>query len=157
MEPLFLNEVQLANRWGMSNKTLQRWRSDGRGPRYVKLSRRVAYPIEEVLDFESKSTYNSTSERSLNVLSPYGEELLNARQIAQATNLPYYIFCNTQIRKMMKVPHSKLNTGVRFNLTDVQRWAIEWHKRHLTVAPSPDAINSDIGQYVTLTLGGKHD
>jgi hypothetical protein len=39
-----LNENELAQRWGLSPKTLQRWRSEGRGPRYLKLSKRVSYP-----------------------------------------------------------------------------------------------------------------
>jgi transposase-like protein len=30
-----LNENELAQRWGISPKTLQRWRSEGRGPRYL--------------------------------------------------------------------------------------------------------------------------
>ena len=30
-----LNENELAQRWGLSPKTLQRWRSEGRGPRYL--------------------------------------------------------------------------------------------------------------------------
>ncbi len=37
-----LNENELAQRWGVSPKTLQRWRSEGRGPRYLKLSKRVS-------------------------------------------------------------------------------------------------------------------
>lgn len=47
-----LNENEVANRWGVSPKTLQRWRSEGRGPKYLKLSKRVGYPLESVIDFE---------------------------------------------------------------------------------------------------------
>jgi len=47
-----LNENELAQRWGVSPKTLQRWRSEGRGPRYLKLSKRVSYPLEAILDFD---------------------------------------------------------------------------------------------------------
>ena len=47
-----LNENELAQRWGLSPKTLQRWRSEGRGPRYLKLSKRVSYPLESVIEFE---------------------------------------------------------------------------------------------------------
>ena len=36
MEKLVLSENELAQRWGMSPKTLQRWRSEGRGPRFLK-------------------------------------------------------------------------------------------------------------------------
>ena len=38
-----LNENELAQRWGVSPKTLQRRRSEDRGPRYPKLSKRVSY------------------------------------------------------------------------------------------------------------------
>ena len=36
-----LSEADLASRWGMSPKTLQRWRMEGRGPHYLKLGKRV--------------------------------------------------------------------------------------------------------------------
>jgi len=50
---LNLTENELSERWGVSPKTLQRWRTDRRGPSYLKLSKRVAYPIEDILAFES--------------------------------------------------------------------------------------------------------
>lgn len=59
-----LNENELAQRWGISPKTLQRWRSEGRGPRYLKLSKRVSYPIESILEFERAALHESTSERA---------------------------------------------------------------------------------------------
>lgn len=86
METLFLNEPQLACRWGVSPKTLQRWRMDGRGPKYLKLSKRVVYPIEDILDFEDRSAYLSTSARAENT-APYGEDLLSARAL-MATQTP---------------------------------------------------------------------
>lgn len=60
-----LNENELAQRWGVSPKTLQRWRSEGRGPRYLKLSKRVSYPLESILDFEYSALHESTAERAL--------------------------------------------------------------------------------------------
>lgn len=54
MEKLVLNENELAQRWGISPKTLQRWRSEGRGPRFLKLSKRVIYPLDEIQHFENK-------------------------------------------------------------------------------------------------------
>ena len=59
-----LNENELAQRWGVSPKTLQRWRSEGRGPRYLKLSKRVSYPLEAILDFEYSALHESTAERA---------------------------------------------------------------------------------------------
>ena len=60
-----LNENELAQRWGISPKTLQRWRSEGRGPKYLKLSKRVSYPLDAVIDFETNALHDSTSERSV--------------------------------------------------------------------------------------------
>ena len=60
-----LNENELAQRWGISPKTLQRWRSEGRGPKYLKLSKRVSYPLETVIEFEANALHDSTSERSV--------------------------------------------------------------------------------------------
>ena len=65
-ERRFLSEVELANRWGMSPKTLTRWRGMGRGPVFNKFSKKVAYPLDGengVLDFEKRHVYASTSER----------------------------------------------------------------------------------------------
>lgn len=60
-----LNENELAQRWGVSPKTLQRWRSEGRGPRYLKLSKRVGYPVDAVIEFERSALHDSTSERAV--------------------------------------------------------------------------------------------
>lgn len=59
-----LNEQQLAQRWGVSPKTLQRWRNQGRGPRYLKLSKRVGYPLDAVIGFEREVLRDSTCERA---------------------------------------------------------------------------------------------
>lgn len=72
-EPHYLNEGELAHRWGLSPKTLQRWRSEGVGPVFVKFSRRVAYPLQGpggILDLEQRSRYRSTSQRA----APGGQE-----------------------------------------------------------------------------------
>ena len=58
-----LNENELAQRWGISPKTWQRWRSEGRGPKYLKLSKRVSYPLETVTELEANALHDSTSER----------------------------------------------------------------------------------------------
>ena len=59
-----LNENELAQRWGLSPTTLQRGRSEGRGPRYLPLSKRVSYPLESVIEFERGALHDSTSERA---------------------------------------------------------------------------------------------
>ena len=59
-----LSEIELAQRWGVSPKTLQRWRTEGRGPQYLKLSKRVTYPLEVVTQYETNALHTSTSTRT---------------------------------------------------------------------------------------------
>ena len=48
-----LNEIELAARWGMSPKTLQRWRTLNAGPEYLKLGKKIMYPLADVEDYEN--------------------------------------------------------------------------------------------------------
>lgn len=57
-----LNQRQLADRWDLSEATLERWRSEGIGPVFLKLRGQVRYRIEDVKDFELGSLRKSTSE-----------------------------------------------------------------------------------------------
>lgn len=47
-----LNQVQLARRWSLSPRTLERWRWAERGPRYLKVGGRVVYRLADVEAFE---------------------------------------------------------------------------------------------------------
>ena len=48
----FMSESELAARWEVSPKTLQRWRTDRRGPPYLKLSKSVRYRREDIDAYE---------------------------------------------------------------------------------------------------------
>ena len=58
-----LNQTDLADRWDVAEATLERWRSDGIGPVFLKLQGRVLYRLEDVQAFEFESLRKSTSER----------------------------------------------------------------------------------------------
>lgn len=58
-----LNQRQLADRWDVSEATLERWRTEGIGPVFLKLQGRVLYRVEDVEAFEVDSLRKSTSER----------------------------------------------------------------------------------------------
>lgn len=47
-----LDERQLAKRWSMSARTLQRWRHTGQGPGFLRLGGRVVYPELDVEQYE---------------------------------------------------------------------------------------------------------
>jgi hypothetical protein len=42
MEVVHLNQKQLAARWSISEATLERWRSEGMGPKFLKLCVRIS-------------------------------------------------------------------------------------------------------------------
>jgi len=48
---------------GLQTKTLDNWRTAGRGPRYLKLGARVIYPQSELDAFKAANLRTSTSER----------------------------------------------------------------------------------------------
>ena len=63
---LFLRTHELAARWNIRPQTIRVWRLRGTGPRYVRLTPTlVAYPLAEVLRFESERTFDSTSAESV--------------------------------------------------------------------------------------------
>ena len=46
-----LTQAELARRWRLSPRTLERWRWLGQGPSFLKLGGRVAYRIEDIEAF----------------------------------------------------------------------------------------------------------
>ena len=58
-----LHQVELARRWKLSPRTLERWRWTGEGPQFVKLGGRVVYRLEDVEAFEMENVRTSTSVR----------------------------------------------------------------------------------------------
>jgi hypothetical protein len=63
MEACHLNQKQLASRWDVRDGTLERWRSDGIGPPFMKLMGRVMYRLQDIEKFELASLHSSTSSR----------------------------------------------------------------------------------------------
>ncbi|OCC05161.1 hypothetical protein BA190_09610 [Labrys sp. WJW] len=54
----FLTPVQLSERWGgaVSVRTLERWRSENKGPAFVKLNGTVIYRIAVIEAYEAANT-----------------------------------------------------------------------------------------------------
>ena len=57
---LALNEHELSQRWGLSVKTLRRWRQEKLGPIFCKMGARVTYLIAEVEAYERRVSRHST-------------------------------------------------------------------------------------------------
>jgi predicted site-specific integrase-resolvase len=56
-----LNQTELAARWNISHRTLERWRWTGEGPQYIKIGGRVVYRQEDVEAFEAEQIRKSTA------------------------------------------------------------------------------------------------
>lgn len=63
--PSLLTPRQLAARWGMSEKTLERWRTLGTGPMYLKLGSRVMYPLASIAQHEHGRMRRATAGQEL--------------------------------------------------------------------------------------------
>ena len=50
----FISQRDLADRWDISPRTLERWRRLKRGPTYLKLGFRIVYSLQHVRAFEAE-------------------------------------------------------------------------------------------------------
>ena len=62
MADQFLNQVNLARRWHVSPRTLERWRWTGDGPAYFKIGGRVVYRLDDVEDYERRRRCESMAQ-----------------------------------------------------------------------------------------------
>ena len=56
-----LTQLDLARRWRVSPRTLERWRWLGQGPAYLKLGAAVAYQLHDVEAFEARQRHDATA------------------------------------------------------------------------------------------------
>lgn len=49
-----LNQMELAKRWTISPRTLERWRFLKAGPHYLKIGGRVVYRVEDIKAYEAE-------------------------------------------------------------------------------------------------------
>lgn len=60
--PLHLTPAQVAERLHVKPGTLATWRVQGTGPAYIKVGRKVLYPLAELEAWESKQTRTNTAQ-----------------------------------------------------------------------------------------------
>lgn len=58
IEDGFVSEVELACRWNLHRRTLQRWRCDGLGPAFIQLGRRIVYRPCDIATFEARMRHD---------------------------------------------------------------------------------------------------
>jgi predicted site-specific integrase-resolvase len=60
MDGRCISQTELAQRWQLSESTLERWRSEGIGPVFLKLQGHVRYRIQDIEAFEESCLATST-------------------------------------------------------------------------------------------------
>ena len=60
MDVKHLNQLQLATRWTVSARTLERWRWSGEGPQFLKIGGRGVYRVEDILAYEARQLRDLT-------------------------------------------------------------------------------------------------
>ena len=61
MDIRHFNQVQLARRWSISPRTLERWRWLGQGPQFLKLGGKIVYRLVDVEAFEALQLRTGTA------------------------------------------------------------------------------------------------
>jgi predicted site-specific integrase-resolvase len=56
-----LTQRQLADRWQVSPRTLERWRWLGEGPWFLKIGGRVVYRLQDIEHYEAEQLRDSTT------------------------------------------------------------------------------------------------
>jgi hypothetical protein len=64
MDPVFLEPHELARRWRISSRSLERFRQNGQGPAFVKIGNSVRYPIAAVREFEQRQAQAAEAHRT---------------------------------------------------------------------------------------------
>ncbi len=158
-----LSERELANRWGISPKTLQRWRMEKRGPAYIKFSKCVRYRIENVQAYEHEQMTNPQASKRVSVeqasiatgiasnnrhQSKYFNDagLIGADDASSMTKLPAYYFSNKEMRNALGIPHYYVGRMVRFKLSEIQQWEISKATRAFGISIDQDVAPIQRGQ-----------
>jgi len=56
-----LNQQELASRWKISPRTLERWRWLGQGPQFLKIGGRVVYRFYDIEAYEAQQLRTTTA------------------------------------------------------------------------------------------------
>ncbi|KAA0591980.1 hypothetical protein J2848_003831 [Azospirillum lipoferum] len=62
IDDIYFTDEEAAEQLRLSAWTLRQWRCKGRGPKFMKIGRRVLYRKKDILSFVTSNTYSSTSQ-----------------------------------------------------------------------------------------------
>lgn len=62
--PVYLSSKQLAERWHLAKKTLANWRSNGKGPPFIRHGNRILYRVDVIEAIEKGWPSQTTTNRN---------------------------------------------------------------------------------------------
>jgi len=139
-----MSAMQLAERWKVSLKILNRWRLDNVGPAWYQLCGHVRYHEADVLEFEQLNIKHAMTllevKRALEpndldeTADPRLEDepnqrYLSAHEISELTALPIQLFRDEAKRNSKRVPHLMLVGNLRFSLQATLEWELAHSER----------------------------
>lgn len=83
----WLKQDEVAARWGLSPRTLEAWRSERRGPAFLKIGGRVHYRLEDIEAWEAeqvRQSYPSAAHAAFDVGAGQGR----GRRVIRAAGKP---------------------------------------------------------------------
>ena len=120
MQLKHLSQKELARRWNISHRTLERWRWAGEGPQFMKLGGRVVYRMEDITAFAqvgpikgvegfnraspvSGPTYGHDPDVAVREMSPVDEMTLVSKEEPFNTKLGWDRFrCDTVVSDLVE-------------------------------------------------------
>jgi predicted DNA-binding transcriptional regulator AlpA len=67
-----LTQREIAQRWSKSEATIERYRSDGVGPHYLKIGGKVLYRLADIEQFEQDCLYANPQSRIAAEVASHG-------------------------------------------------------------------------------------
>jgi predicted DNA-binding transcriptional regulator AlpA len=61
LDPAYLDTPELAERWGVSARTIEGWRRRRKGPAFIRIGSLVRYSTEAVETYEQERLHESTA------------------------------------------------------------------------------------------------
>ena len=58
----YLTTKELSQRWKINPNTIEHWRTNGFGPEFIRIGRKILYSLESILEFEQNNKAQNTVE-----------------------------------------------------------------------------------------------
>jgi len=83
MDGRCISQNELAQRWQISESTLERWRSQRKGPQYLRLGGQVRYRLADVESYELErlEVVSDTQQPPKGIISPVQAKRISSKKL----------------------------------------------------------------------------